>query len=83
MTPEQFQEVALGWLGVISVVGAAVGTLVAKNWSKVANAIVAIAQLRARINAHDDIAGRDTSKLIPSAAAVAEVAKPAVVPPKQ
>lgn len=52
MTPAEFQTVALGWLGAISVVGAAVVGLIVRNWTTISNAIVAIAQLRGRIDQH-------------------------------
>lgn len=61
MTPEHFQTVALAWLGVISVVGTAAVALVARNWTAISNAIVALAVLRDRINIHDDRAGIDTA----------------------
>lgn len=60
MTPDHFQTVALAWLGAISVVGGAAFALVVKNWTTISDAIVAIAQLRARLNMHDVKAGIDT-----------------------
>ena len=60
MTSGTFQIVALGWLGAVSVVGAAAGRLVVKNWGAISTVIVAIAELRERINEHDAHAGIDT-----------------------
>lgn len=65
MTPDHFQTLALAWLGSISVVGTAIALLLAKNWGAISNAIVAISQLRERVNAHDEAAGIDTKQVQP------------------
>lgn len=65
MTPDHFQTLALAWLGAISVVGTALVALVVRNWSLISDAIVAIVQLRARINSHDKVAGINTNLIPP------------------
>lgn len=55
MTPDQFQSVALSWIGALTVVITAATAAVVRNWKSLDQAAEVIAELRRRIEKHEEV----------------------------